>query len=102
MPTVLLTGFPGFLASAFVPTLLSRLDRGTSVTCLIQPHYRALAEERAAEIAAASGFGPDRIRLIEGDITRADLGLNQKNGSALRDETTDVYHFAAVYDLAVP
>ena len=75
MSTVVLTGFPGFLASAFVPNLLSRLDADTSVTCLIQSHYRPLAEQRRNEIAAANPAWKDRIRLLEGDITKIGLGL---------------------------
>ena len=57
MSTVVLTGFPGFLASAFLPDLLSRLDPATSVTCLVQSHYRPLAERRQAEIGAKNPAG---------------------------------------------
>lgn len=100
MATVVLTGFPGFLASAFLPNLLSRLDPATSVTCLVQSHHRPLAEQRAAEIASAFPDRMDRIRLVEGDITRPGLGLSD-NGRALQPETREVYHFAALYDLAL-
>jgi thioester reductase-like protein len=101
MPTVVLTGFPGFLASAFLPNLLSRLDAATSVTCLVQSHYRPLAERRAAEISASNPAWKGRVRLVEGDITKSGLGLADE-ASQLRPETREVYHFAALYDLALP
>ena len=101
MPTVVVTGFPGFLASAFLPNLLSRLDAATSVTCLVQSHYRPLAERRQAEIAGSNPAWKDRIRLVEGDITKSGLGLAESE-SPLRTETREVYHFAALYDLALP
>ncbi|HUE12915.1 MAG TPA: SDR family oxidoreductase [Planctomycetaceae bacterium] len=101
MPTVVLTGFPGFLASAFLPNLLSRLDAATSVTCVVQSRYRPLAERRQAEIAVTNPAWKDRIRLVEGDITQSGLGLANLEGP-LRSETREVYHFAALYDLTLP
>lgn len=101
MSTVVLTGFPGFLASTFLPNLLSRLDGDTSVTCLVQARYRPLAEQRRTEIVAANPAWKDRIRLVEGDITQPGLALPPAEKS-LPGETRDVYHFAALYDLALP
>jgi len=94
MPTVFLTGFPGFLGSALVERLLERHDQETTVTCLIQPKYRGKAEARAAEIA---GDDADRIDLVEGDVTEPDLGLDDDD--ALQSESVEVYHLAAIYDL---
>jgi thioester reductase-like protein len=101
MPTALLTGFPGFLASAFLPNLLSRTDPQTRVACLVQPHFRAMAEERARSIAAKQPDWKGRIQLVEGDITRPDLGLTTGE-KELKADTREAYHFAAIYDLAVP
>jgi thioester reductase-like protein len=101
MPTVLLTGFPGFLASAFLPNFLSRTDAQTRVVCLVQPHFRAMAEERATAIAGRQPEWNGRIQLVEGDITQPDLGL-KTGGQELKADTREVYHFAAIYDLAVP
>ncbi len=93
-PTVLLTGFPGFLGSALLERLLGRGDG--PVACLVQLEYRDTAERRAVEIA---GPGTDRIQFYDGDITDPDLGL----GDAIDDLTsvTELYHLAAIYDLAV-
>ncbi|SDM94714.1 Thioester reductase domain-containing protein [Halogranum gelatinilyticum] len=97
-PRVLLTGFPGFLGSQVVERLLAR-DAGP-VACLVQPKFRALAEERAADVVGDDAYDADGpIRLYEGDITEPGLGL----GDALAelDSVSEVYHLAAVYDLAV-
>ncbi|MXV62916.1 NAD-dependent epimerase/dehydratase family protein [Natronorubrum sp. JWXQ-INN-674] len=93
-PTILLTGFPGFLGSALIERLLDRGDG--PIACLIQPKYRALAERRAASLA---GSGSDRIQLFEGDITRPGLGLD--DGLSALESVTELYHLAAIYDLAV-
>ena len=43
--TVLMTGFPGFLASALMPGILRR--SAGDATCLVQPQYADLAARRA-------------------------------------------------------
>jgi len=101
MATVVITGYPGFLASAFLPNLLARLDTDTNVTCLVQPQYRPLAERRAAELGEINPGWKNRIELVDGEITRPGLKLAD-GGRELHPQTREVYHFAAVYDLSVP
>ena len=96
MATVFLTGFPGFLGSALVERLLDRHDDETTVTCLIQSKYREQAEERAADLNGDA----DRVELLEGDVTEADLGLGDAYDD-LQDETVEAYHLAAIYDLTM-
>ncbi len=100
MTTLLMTGFPGFLGSALLPRLLARRE-GVGAVCLVQPRYRALAERRMQEIASAHPHTRDRVELLEGDITARDLGTGPA-ARALLDDVTEVWHLAAVYDLAVP
>jgi thioester reductase-like protein len=95
--TLLLTGFPGFLASALLPRILER--SGGDAVCLVQPHFATLARRRVEELSAARPSLGGRIRLVEGDITRPGLGLTDP--SALLDAVREVWHLAAVYDLAV-
>ena len=92
-----LTGFPGFLGSALVERLLERSDE--RITCLVQPAYREQAERRRASLTDAAGVPADRLRLVAGDITESDLGLDDYE--SLAAETTTVSHLAAVYDLGV-
>lgn len=89
---VFFTGFPGFLGSAIVERLV---ERGDDVTCLVQSAYRRQAETRADRID-----GPGSVELVEGDVTEDDLGLGGAYES-LQGETDEVFHLAAVYDLAV-
>jgi nucleoside-diphosphate-sugar epimerase len=82
------TGFPGFLGAELLPRLLAR-DPDAVARCLVQPKFAGLARERVAAMPQLAG----RIRIVEGDIT-----------SPILDETSDVaeiYHLAAIYDLAV-
>jgi len=118
-PTVLFTGFPGFLGSALLERVLDRGDG--PVACLVQPEYLEEARGRARAIVSgrdgdrdesgsagsdrneAGSDGSDRaVHLYSGDITEPDLGL----GGALDDDGSlssvrEIYHLAAVYDLGV-
>jgi nucleoside-diphosphate-sugar epimerase len=93
--TIFMTGFPGFLGSALLPGILDRT--GADAVCLVQGKYRALAERRVDELAAAAPALAGRIRLAEGDITQPGLGL----ADGALDGVTEAWHLAAVYDLAV-
>ncbi len=98
MSQIFLTGFPGFLGSELVRRLLRRPE-APSVVCLVQEKFLAPARERAAAITAAEGVAEQRIVLVPGDITRTDLGLDKSK--QLARDVTEVFHLAALYDLAV-
>ncbi len=91
-----LTGFPGFLGEALVERLLARGER---VTCLVQPAYLERAQERAATLQERTDVSADCLSLVTGDITDADLGLDDPEHH--RQQTDSVYHLAAIYDLGV-
>ncbi|NGM70351.1 SDR family oxidoreductase [Natronolimnobius sp. AArcel1] len=93
---VFFTGFPGFLGSALLERVLARGDG--PVACLVQSQYLETARRRAQEITAGiERVDDDAVRLYEGDITEPDLGLGEKSLAGVRE----LYHLAAVYDLAV-
>jgi thioester reductase-like protein len=100
MSTVLFTGFPGFLGSELLPRVLRR-DPDRKAVCLVQQRFAPLARERVEALTARDGGLAGRIELVEGDITRADLGLGDRR-AALTRQVGEVYHLAAVYDLEVP
>jgi thioester reductase-like protein len=97
--TIFLTGFPGFLGSRLLPTILGRAP-GERAVCLVQPRFESLAKQRVADLEAADPGLAGRIELVAGDLTEPGLGLGDAAGLAAR--TTEVWHLAAVYDLSVP
>jgi thioester reductase-like protein len=98
MPTVFVTGFPGFLGSELVRRVLRRPER-TDVVCLVQPKFAELANARVAEIVASEKVASGRIELVAGDVTAPGLGLEGKRALARR--LHEFFHLAAVYDLSV-
>ncbi|GAB91472.1 SDR family oxidoreductase [Gordonia rhizosphera] len=97
MSTVLMTGFPGFLGSALLPRVLARRP-GSTMLCVVQDRHLATARDRLAGIEKAHPDVAGRTELVVGDITVPDLGL----GSNAATDIDEVWHLAAVYDLAVP
>ena len=98
MSVLLMTGFPGFLGSALLPRLLERRERARAI-CLVQPRHVAEAHQRVGEIEAGHPHTRGRIELVEGDITSPDLGVHPSATQEL-ERVDEVWHLAAVYDLA--
>lgn len=94
-----MTGFPGFLGSALLPRLLAR--REGAVVCLVQPRHLTAARDCVSQIATAYPGAAGRVELVEGDITAPDLGVGAGSRRLLED-VDEVWHLAAVYNLAVP
>lgn len=97
---LLMTGFPGFLGSALLPRLLARRPR-TNAVCLVQPQYLPTARQRLQELERSDPHVSGRVELVTGDITAPGLGVDRQVAQRLR-RVTEVWHLAAVYDLAVP
>ncbi len=96
--SIFLTGFPGFIAGRLVEKL-ARND--TQFFLLVQPEFVESAIEEVEEIAKTSSVPLENFSIVEGDITVPSLGISDEDIETIRNETTDVYHLAAVYDLAV-
>lgn len=96
--TIFITGFPGFIAGR----LVERMAKGYPVFyLLVQPRFLEQAMRDCEEIAKRSGAPLEKFNLVEGDITRADLGMSPEDLEVVSAETTEIYHLAAAYDLDV-
>lgn len=93
-----MTGFPGFIAARLVARLA---NRDTQFFLLVQKNFIEKAMRDIEEVNQKTGTPLENFALIEGDITLENLGISWDDLEILRRETTDVYHLAAVYDLAV-
>src|SRR5215213_6827045 len=97
--TLFITGFPGFIANR----LLERLARkDCRFILLVQPSLAARALEERARIAQLVGKSIAAFQIIEGDISETGLALAVPDLDLVQQQTTRVFHLAAVYDLAVP
>lgn len=96
--TVFLTGFPGFIAARLVERL-AKPD--TQFFLLVQPQFVEKAMRAAEEISQKTGAALENFAIIEGDITEENLGISEEDLEIVHAETTDVFHLAAAYDLAV-
>jgi len=94
-PVYFLTGFPGFIATRLLGTLLAQEPRARAVV-LVEPAMAQLARTRAGAL------GGQRIEVLTGDISQQRLGLSDHDFERLAGEMTHAYHLAAIYDLAVP
>jgi thioester reductase-like protein len=98
---VLLTGFPGFLATRLMEELLAYQTEAT-FHFLVQSKHRRLAERRLAELADEYEDFAGRWEVHEGDITDPLLGFDEDLYAELTSRVGVVWHLAAIYDLAVP
>ncbi|HWS54104.1 MAG TPA: SDR family oxidoreductase [Pyrinomonadaceae bacterium] len=96
--TIFVTGFPGFIAGRLVGRLA---QAGARFHLLVQPALAGRARQDIARVVEATGAPAENFRVMEGDITREDLGLAPADAGAARAEATVLFHLAAVYDLAV-
>ena len=93
--SILLTGFPGFIGSRLVGSLLAA-DREARIVAVVEARMADRARAAAAELDG------ERIEVLPGDISNRRLGLSNEDYERLVAETTVAYHLAAIYDLAVP
>jgi len=96
--TIFLTGFPGFIAERLVAKLAKK---EWQFFLLVQPQFIEKAVETVNEIAEQTETPLENFAVIRGDITKPDLGMEPDDAANVRYETTDVFHLAAAYDLAI-
>lgn len=96
--TFFLTGFPGFIANRLVERLA---QSNSDFILLVQRSLVERARDEIASIEVRTGRSAEAFRLVEGDISLPGLGLSDQDQQIIRDQTTRLFHLAAVYDLAV-
>jgi thioester reductase-like protein len=96
--TIFLTGFPGFIARRLVERIAKN---DTRFFLLAQKEFIEKARQDVEEIVKTTGTSAENFEIIQGDITQQNLGMSEKDLEIVRTETSDVFHLAAVYDLAV-
>lgn len=96
--TLFITGFPGFIAERLVERLAAA---HTHLFLLVQPEFVKRSVRVVERIAETTGVPVENFAIFEGDITLPELGLTAEDAGILREAVTDVFHLAAIYDLAV-
>ena len=96
--TIFLTGFPGFIAEKLVVKLA---NAETKFFLVVQKQFAAKALKDVSRIAGERKIALENFVVVEGDITRKNLGIEENILEQIKAETTDVFHLAAIYDLGV-
>jgi thioester reductase-like protein len=101
--TLFITGFPGFIANRLLERLACKdCAREAGFILLVQPSLQTRATEEIARIAQLTGRSAADFQIVEGDITDPGLALKSTDLELVQQQTTRVFHLAAIYDLAVP
>lgn len=96
MSRLLLTGFPGFRASAVLRVALAA-EPELDVVALVHPRRRADAEALLASLP-----GRERVQLIDADPVAIDFGLSGRSYGELAASVTHVQHLYQVLDPSAP
>ena len=96
--SIFITGFPGFIAERLVERLATEQAQ---FFLLVQSAFVDAAMRSVERISQAVGVGLENFAIVEGDITEPGLGIEPEDLEVIREETTDVFHLAAIYDLEV-
>lgn len=85
------TGYPGFIGKRLV-RFLAEKNPGSTITLLVQPKF---VKEAEAYLAPIRGTGA-KLQILSGDIVDMHLGLAGPEYQRLVDETTHLFHLAAI------
>lgn len=94
---IFLTGFPGFIASRIIPKILQH-RRDSELIALVQEKYFELAKSKIKELETKYDYLKNRISMVKGDLTNPDI---IESDSFDYKSITEIFNFAAVYDLRV-
>ena len=82
MSSVLITGFPGFLAKNIIKELRQQKVFST-IYVLVLPAQLVKADEVIQEISK-DNFNDQKVVIVEGDITLPNAGINRDHRTAKR------------------
>lgn len=100
-PGLLVTGFPGFIAGRLLEKWLRDLPDDTPFFFLVESRFVFQAKERCQAVEKEHASFKDRWHVVEGDIRKTNLGIEESALAQIRESVGYVWHLAAVYDLAV-
>ena len=97
--TMLFTGAGGFIGRYLLPHYIERGDRD-----LILIENGRFCERLKAflDTSVKDEAKRARVRIVEGDITRPDLGLDAVAANDIKERATHAIHLAALYNLSAP
>lgn len=97
MREIVFTGFPGFIASQLIR---KNIGADVGITAIVLSSELSKAQQEAKRIQEETSCNP--INIIEGDITKDNLGLQSGDIEFIKSRKVVFWHLAAIYDLAVP
>ena len=99
---VFMTGFPGFLGRRLVRKLLCA-DEQMEATLLVEQSQEEAAEEevKRLDLMRPADDLARRITIVTGDITAMDVGLSGPEYQTVLEQTTEIYHLAAIHELRI-
>ena len=89
------TGYPGFIGKRLVK-YLAEVNPDGHITLLVQPKFVKEAQGYAEHLKGA------KVEVLVGDIVDMHLGLAGHEYQRLVDETTHIFHLAAISYLGMP
>jgi thioester reductase-like protein len=98
--TALITGFPGFIACRLVRRMVQE-KQYEAIHLLVERRFIFRAQKWCLEMEQQCPNFAGRWRIVEGDICRPYLGIDENLRAEVCDPVTQIWHLAAVYDLAV-
>lgn len=93
------TGFPGFISSQLIRELF-RKNQAQEVVALVLSGE--LVRANIEKDSIITEFPNCLFRIVEGDITLPNLGLENQTVQEVIPQIEVLWHLAAIYDLAVP
>jgi len=90
----LITGFPGLVAQRIAAGLVAG-NKNLTLNLLIQPDQQAAAEQALAEADLT-----EKCVLLTGDVTSEHFGLDAKTLARLKQEVRQIWHLAAIDEMA--